>query len=59
MPAESAAMTYAAGFVIATAGLHLAGIALGMVLTRLAGTRLARVMGIAVMASGVALATGG
>jgi urease accessory protein len=59
MPEESAAITYAAGFVLATAGLHLAGIALGMALTRLAGTRLARVMGIAVMASGAALASGG
>ncbi|MDB6454500.1 HupE/UreJ family protein [Falsirhodobacter sp. 20TX0035] len=45
---------YAAGFVIATAGLHLAGIGAG-----LAMTRFARILGAAVAAGGFLLAFGG
>ncbi|BAI75491.1 urease accessory protein (plasmid) [Azospirillum sp. B510] len=37
MPADAAALGYAAGFLISTAGLHVVGIALGLALHRLIG----------------------
>ncbi|AWB09283.1 urease accessory protein (plasmid) [Azospirillum humicireducens] len=37
MPADAAALGYAAGFLTSTAGLHAAGIALGLALHRLVG----------------------
>lgn len=39
MPADAAALGYAAGFLTSTAGLHAAGIALGLGLHRLIGRR--------------------
>lgn len=37
MPADAAALGYAAGFLVSTAGLHAAGVALGLALHRLVG----------------------
>lgn len=57
-PAEGL-IRYAAGFAIATMALHLAGIGLGVGLTRLAQSKLLRGLGAATAAAGLALAFGG
>lgn len=56
MPASSSALAYGAGFVTATIGLHVAGIAIGRLAHRLSGVAGARVMGGALALAGVALA---
>lgn len=58
MPANASGATYAAGFLIATALLHGAGIALGMGAARLASQRAVRIGGAAMAAAGVGLLTG-
>ncbi len=53
------ALPFATGFVIATALLHVAGIALGLGIARIAGGRtLTRILGAATALAGVALAFG-
>ncbi|MBX3498211.1 MAG: HupE/UreJ family protein [Alphaproteobacteria bacterium] len=56
MPASSSALTYGAGFVAATIGLHLAGIGIGRLARRLSGALGMRVVGGAMALAGVALA---
>jgi urease accessory protein len=58
MPVDASGASYAAGFLAATALLHLAGIGLGMGLSRLVSTRdaLSRVAGGAIAVAGVVLA---
>lgn len=56
MPTASSALAYGAGFVTATIGLHVAGIAIGRLAHRLSGVAGARVMGGALALAGVALA---
>jgi urease accessory protein len=56
MPAASSAWSYAAGFVMATASLHLLGLGLGKLLRRLPIA--ARLGGAAISATGVALLVG-
>ncbi len=58
MPAETAAAAYAAGFVSATALLHLAGLALGTIVVRGGDARLLRAAGAAVAVVGAILVTG-
>ncbi len=58
MPAETAAAAYAAGFVSATALLHLAGLALGTTVVRGGDARLLRAAGAAVAVIGAILVTG-
>ena len=58
MPADAAAVSYATGFMLATALLHGAGIAIGLAAGRLAergGWRVAQVAGGAIALAGVAL----
>jgi len=58
MPADAAAVSYATGFMLATALLHGAGIAIGLAAGRLAergGWRVAQVAGGAMALAGVAL----
>ena len=54
MPADAAGMSYAAGFLLATALLHGAGIALGRATSRF-GWRIAQAAGGAIALAGVAL----
>lgn len=56
MPGNASGLAYAAGFVLATAALHLAGMGLGMALGRLARLKLVRVAGLAIAAAGLFLA---
>ena len=58
MPANASGAAYAAGFLIATALLHGAGIALGMGAARLASQRAVRIGGAAMAAAGVGLLAG-
>ena len=61
MPADAAAVSYATGFMLATALLHGAGIAIGLAAGRLAergGWHVARVAGGAIALAGVALLAG-
>ena len=61
MPADAAAVSYATGFMLATALLHGAGIAIGLAAGRLAergGWRVAQVAGGAMALAGVALLAG-
>lgn len=59
MPETASGLAYAAGFLIATASLHTAGIALGRVIgTRAYAPRLMRVAGTAMGLAGVALLSG-
>jgi urease accessory protein len=58
MPGYAAPLAYAAGFVIATGLLHLAGIALGSLWRYQAGKALVRVAGGAIAAAGLAFLTG-
>ena len=58
MPQDAAALSYAAGFMLATALLHGAGIAIGLVAGRLAehgGWRVAQAAGGAMALAGIAL----
>lgn len=56
MPASVSGFAYAAGFVLATAALHLAGIGLGMGMQRMASAPLVRFAGVAIAVAGVAIA---
>lgn len=56
MPVSAGGLAYCAGFALATALLHGAGIAAGMGLSRLAVERMVRMSGGAIAASGVVLA---
>jgi urease accessory protein len=58
MPASVSGFEYAAGFVLATAGLHAAGIALGMGIQRVTSAPLVRFAGAAIAITGVVLALG-
>ena len=58
MPAGASGVAYAAGFMIATAALHGAGIALGLGAGRLASMRAVRIGGAAMAAAGVGLLAG-
>ncbi len=56
MPASSSALAYGAGFVAATIGLHLAGIAIGRIARHVADAWGVRVLGGAMALGGLALA---
>ena len=60
MPADAAALSYAAGFLLATALLHGAGIAIGLVADRLAerGSRAIQVAGGAIAVAGIVILAG-
>lgn len=58
MPADAAALPYAAGFVAATALLHAAGIALGLGIGRAAARPASRLAGCAISLAGAALLAG-
>ncbi|MBW8864711.1 MAG: HupE/UreJ family protein [Verrucomicrobia bacterium] len=53
MPATTAGLSYAIGFVIATIGLHLAGLGLGMLAQRLDSRHLVRYAGAGIAAFGI------
>jgi urease accessory protein len=55
---DASGYTYAAGFVLTTALLHCAGIALGLAAGRLGGLRIAQAAGGALAIAGVALLAG-
>ena len=55
LPASASALTYAAGFVVATLALHLIGIALGLAANRIPVRFVARAAGGAIAVVGVAL----
>lgn len=57
MPASSSALAYGAGFLAATIGLHVAGIAIGLLARRLSGTVGVRMVGGAMALAGIALAS--
>jgi urease accessory protein len=57
MPASSSALAYGVGFVAATIGLHVAGIAIGLLARRLSGQVGIRVVGGAMALAGIALAS--
>jgi urease accessory protein len=56
MPASVSGFEYAAGFMLATAALHAAGIGLGMGMQRVASAPLVRFAGAAIAVAGVAIA---
>lgn len=58
MPADASGASYAAGFMIATALLHAAGVAIGVGAGRLASQRAIRIGGAAMAAAGVGLLAG-
>lgn len=58
LPAGASGLAYAAGFVIATAALHVVGIAIGLGAGRLASTKAVRFGGAAMAAAGVGLLAG-
>ena len=58
LPMGASGVAYAAGFVIATAALHGAGVALGLGAGRLASMRAVRLGGAAMAAAGVGLLAG-
>ncbi len=58
LPAGASGAAYAAGFLIATATLHVAGVALGVGAARLASVRTIRIGGAAMAAAGVGLLAG-
>lgn len=62
MPLEASGFTYGVGFILATALLHLFGIALGLVIARIAtqqgSTAIMRIAGGAMAAAGVGMMTG-
>jgi len=53
MPAAASGLSYAIGFVIATIGLHLAGLGLGMLAQRLDSKHLVRYAGAGIAACGI------
>jgi urease accessory protein len=55
MPVDTAGLSYATGFLFATALLHGAGIALGLTAGRLTGWRVAQAAGGAIALAGIAL----
>lgn len=55
MPPDASGLTYVAGFLIATAALHIAGIGIGMGIQRAAKAPLVRATGAAIAIAGVAL----
>jgi urease accessory protein len=55
MPSSASGLTYTAGFVLATATLHLAGMASGILIQRAAAAPLARLAGAAVAITGICL----
>jgi urease accessory protein len=57
-PASAAGLAYAAGFILATVGLHLSGIALGALVQRRFSTPVVRLAGAAIAACGVYLVVG-
>jgi urease accessory protein len=58
MPQDVSASAYAAGFMLATALLHCAGIALGLLAGRLAGLQAVQAAGGAIALAGIAIVTG-
>ena len=56
MPASSSALAYGVGFLAATIGLHVAGIAVGLLARRLSGQIGVRIVGGALALAGIALA---
>lgn len=60
MPADASALTYAAGFMLATALLHVAGIGAGIAIGKAGATapRLTQALGAVVAVAGVGLLTG-
>ncbi len=56
MPPDASGLTYAAGFLLATAALHAAGIGLGLGFNRLADAPLVRFAGAAIVVTGLTLA---
>ena len=58
LPAGASGLAYAAGFVIATAALHVVGIGIGLGAGRLASMRAVRLGGAAMAAAGVGLLAG-
>lgn len=56
MPATSQGLSYAAGFAVMTAALHVAGMGLGLAANRLAHAQWLRYAGGAIMACGVVIA---
>ena len=55
MPLNVGGAEYAAGFVLATALLHIGGIAIGMAMNKLSESKASKVAGGAIAASGLAL----
>jgi urease accessory protein len=55
MPKTASGLAYGIGFVLATAGLHLSGIGIGLAARRFDATRLIRVIGGAIAACGIYL----
>ncbi|MFT4097988.1 MAG: HupE/UreJ family protein [Rhodoblastus sp.] len=58
MPQDASGAAYAAGFMVATALLHVAGVAVGLIAGRLASQRVVRISGAAMAAAGVGLLAG-
>jgi urease accessory protein len=58
MPVDASGLGYGAGFLLATAALHLAGIALGLGLSRMDGARVNRLAGGAIAIAGFGLLGG-
>lgn len=58
LPAGASGAAYAAGFLLATAALHAAGVAIGVGAGRLASARVMRIGGAAMAAAGVGLLAG-
>lgn len=56
LPAQTSALGYSTGFVLATGGIHLLGIAIGLVTRLPGGERVLRAGGAAIAAAGVVLA---
>ena len=55
LPAEASALLYGAGFLLATAALHLGGLGLGALAARLGGGNALRTLGAAISAAGLLL----
>ena len=56
MPLNVGGVEYGAGFVLATAILHVAGMALGLIMHKIAQSRISRIAGGSIAAAGVTLA---
>jgi urease accessory protein len=57
MPENASGLTYAGGFILATAILHSVGIGLGMLIQRMTAAPLIRFAGAAIAVAGVYLLT--